>query len=90
MNKSLYTKEPPVTDQEKREASDQYMDWRFPDLKKLADLRTLLSEEQQKLLRFEGANASEEGLSRIRGWIAELEAKIETLLATGDFPAPSK
>jgi hypothetical protein len=83
-------KSPTETEQEDREGIKRFMDDRFPDQRRLEDLRVLLSEEQQKLLRFERENAPEEGLNRIRGSIKELEAEIEALRATGNFPAPSR
>jgi hypothetical protein len=85
--RKLMYRDVPLSVEEAREANEHYMNWRFPDLKELENLKSRLTETRAHLQRVERQDAPERILTVLRRWVKEREEAVESLQATGNFPA---
>jgi hypothetical protein len=78
----------PKTKQQDRQSVANFLHWKFPDLKKLENLRALQAEERHYLDSMERNGATGRAVEYMRGLLEAREMEIRALQANGRFPAP--
>jgi hypothetical protein len=64
-----------------------FLHWKFPDLKRLENLRALQTEERRYLDSMERNGASGRAVEYLRSMLETREMEIRALQANGRFPA---
>ena len=77
---------PPRTKRQDRESMDEFLYWKFPDLKTLEDLRNLQAEEREHLESIERGGGSGRVVEILRSRVHFREIEIKALKANGRFP----
>jgi hypothetical protein len=77
----------PRTKQQDRQAPANFLHWKFPDLKRLENLRALQTEERKYLDSMERNGATGRVVEYLRGMLDSRETEIRALQANGRFPA---
>ena len=78
----------PKTKQQDRQSVANFLHWKFPDLKRLENLRALQTEERNYLDPMERNGATGRTVEYMRSLLASREMEIKALQANGRFPAP--
>jgi hypothetical protein len=71
--------------QDRKSVAD-FLYWRFPDLKRLEDLRKLQREEREYLESIERNGATGRAVEFLRSMLDSREIEIKALQASGRFP----
>ena len=77
----------PKIKQQDRQPVANFLHWKFPDLKRLENLRALQAEEQRYLDSMERNGATGRAVEYLRSILESREAEIRALQANGRFPA---
>jgi hypothetical protein len=76
----------PQTRQQDRQSVANFLYWKFPDLKRLENLRTLQTEERKYLDAMERNGATGRAVEYLRSMLESREMEIRALQANGRFP----
>jgi hypothetical protein len=77
----------PKTKQQDRQSVANFLHWKFPDLKRLENLRSLQAEERAYLESIERNGATGRVVEYLRSLLDSREMEIRALQANGRFPA---
>jgi hypothetical protein len=77
----------PKTKQQDRQSVANFLHWKFPDLKRLENLRALQTEERKYLDSMERNGATGRAVEYLRSILETREMEIRALQANGRFPA---
>jgi hypothetical protein len=78
----------PQTKPQDRQSVANFLHWKFPDLKRLENLRSLQTEERKYLDAMERNGATGRAVEYLRSMLEAREMEIRALQANGRFPAP--
>jgi hypothetical protein len=84
--RTIWYEKPPAIDAERADVQ-KFLDFRFPDLRLLEELRQHLTLIRGEAAELQNRGFSDHELFNLKRDAAKLSGKIETLQATGTFPS---